>query len=495
MAQAQTVHTDELDRLNEWRRYQSTLSLVLWGAVEELLPGKRLRIDHSMSKGFYCTVEERLDAAAVRKIEARMKELIAADHPIQQADFPIKKAINLFENLNQPDKVSLLRNIRKQRVTIYSLEDHYDMYMVPPFDSAGQAPRFRLGNFPPGFILIFPLWQDLSTLPEFTPQPRLARIFSEYMDWVRILGIGDVGPLNHAIKTGSGPQIMKIVEALHEKKIANIADRIVKSKRKVILIAGPSSAGKTTFTKRLAIQLIVNGLMPLVISTDDYFHPHSKTPRDALGRLDFEAIEGVDIALLNDHILKILKGQEIQVPKFNFHTGRRLKGNKTGTRQHHVTLLEGIHCLNDALTPRVPGDLKFKIYVSALTQLNVDDHNRISTTDTRMIRRLVRDTHFRGYRVEKVLRLWGRVRSGEEKNIYPFQEEADEMFNSALIYEPAVLKRYCVPIIKRVKKGTPEHAEANRILDFLQLFNDLEDRDVPSNSILREFIGGSSFLY
>lgn len=494
-ALVRTGHTDELAKLNEWRRYQSTLSLVLCAAAEKLFPRRRLRIDHSMSRGFYCTLEQRLKADAVRKIEALMRKFVAEDLPIQQAVFPIKKALNLFDNLNQPDKVSLLKNIRKQNVTVYSLKDHYDMYTVPPFDSTGQAPLFYLRNFPPGFILVFPLWQDLSALPEFAPQPRLARIFNEYVDWVRILGIGDVGPLNHAIKTGSGPQIVKIVEALHEKKIANIADHIVKSKRKLVLIAGPSSAGKTTFTKRLAIQLIVNGSMPLCISTDDYFHPHSKTPRDALGRLDFETIEGVDIPLLNDHLLKILKGEEIQIPKFNFITGRRLKGRRIGTLDHHITLLEGIHCLNNQLTHRVSEGLKFKIYVSALTQLNIDDHNRISTTDTRMIRRLVRDTHFRGYRVEKVLRLWGRVRSGEENNIYPFQEQADEMFNSALIYEPAVLKRYCVPIIKRVKKGTPEHAEASRLLDFLQLFYDLADRDVPSNSILREFIGGSSFMY
>lgn len=495
MNHPQNGPADDLRRLNEWRRYQSTLSLVLCSAVATLYPKRRLRIDHSMSKGFYCTVEPKLDAQAVKKIEARMQKIIGEDLPIQQADFPVTKAIDLFENMGQSDKVNLLKNTRKQRVTVYSLQDHYDMYAVAPLDSTGQAPLFALRSFPPGFILIFPAWQDRSRLPEFTPQPRLARIFNEYTDWVRILGINDVGPLNHAIKTGGGPQIIKIVEALHEKKIANIADRIVRSGRRIVLIAGPSSAGKTTFTKRLAIQLIVNGLMPLVISTDDYFYPHSRTPRDESGALDFETIGGVDIPLLNEHLLRILDGQAIETPKFNFVTGRRVKGTKIDAARHDITLLEGIHSLNDALTCKVDPGLKFKIYVSALTQLNIDDHNRISTTDTRMIRRVVRDTYFRGYHVEKVLRLWTRVRRGEEKNVYPFQEQADEMFNSALIYEPAVLNRYCVPILKRVRKSTPEYAEAIRLHDFLGLFYDLQDRDVPSNSILREFIGGSSFRY
>jgi len=448
-----------------------------------------------MSKGFYCTLDHKLNAEDVKKIETQMKTLIEENLPIQRASFPKKKAIYLFKNLDQPDKVMLLKNIRRQNVTLYSLLDLYDMYAIPPFDTTNEAPHFYLNNFPPGFIMVVPTWQDLSKLPEFLPQPKLARIFNEYVEWAKILGIRHVGPLNQAIKKGDGSEIIKIVEALHEKKIAYIADRIVQENSKVVLIAGPSSAGKTTFTKRLAIQLIVNGVKPLVISTDDYFYPHSKTPKDTLGRLDFETIEAVDVRLLNDHLLKIIKGQEIQMPKFNFQTGRRNKGKKIPALSGGIVLLEGIHCLNDALTHKIPKSIKFKIYISALTQLNIDDHNRISTTDTRMIRRIARDTYFRGYRVQEVLRIWGSVRRGEEKNIYPFQEEADEMFNSALIYEPAVLKRFCAPILKRTRKTSPEFEEAKRMLDFLNLFYDLSDRDVPSNSILREFIGGSSFLY
>ena len=495
MASKKEYPLTDLDRLNEWRRYQSTISLILCTAVKKLFPKCRVRIEHSMSKGFYCTIGKKLTSTEVRKIETRMKRLIDENIPIQRASFPKNKAIFLFRNLNQLDKVTLLKNIRRKKVTLHSLLDHYDMYAIPPFDTTRETPLFYLKNFPPGFVMVGPTWQDLSRLPEYLPQPRLARIFNEYVEWAKILGIADVGMLNRAINEGKGSEIIKIVEALQEKKIAYIADRIVKEKSRIILVAGPSSAGKTTFTKRLAIQLIVNGIKPLVISTDDYFHPHSKTPRDASGNLDFETIEAVDIPLLNDHLLQIIKGKEVQTPKFNFMTGRRNKGRKTSVARDGVVLLEGIHCLNNALTHKVPARLKFKIYISALTQLNIDDHNRISTTDTRMIRRIARDTYFRGYRVQEVLRIWGAVRRGEEKNIYPFQEEADEMFNSALIYEPAVLKRLCMPILKRIRKTTREYEEARRILRFLSLFFDLPNHDVPSNSILREFIGGSSFVY
>lgn len=495
MSPKQQTEKTDLDRLNEWRRYQSTLSLILCTAVRKLFPKSRVRIEHSMSKGFYCTIGKRLTNSDLKKIETRMKRLIDENLPIQRANFPKNKAIFLFKNLGQPDKVMLLKNIRRQKVTLYSLLDLYDMYAIPPFDTTRETPLFYLKNFPPGFVMVAPTWQDLLKLPEFLPQPKLARIFNEYVEWAKILRIDQVGPLNRAIKGGAGSEIIKIVEALHEKKIAFIADRIVGEESKIILVAGPSSAGKTTFTKRLAIQLIVNGVKPLVISTDDYFHPHGKTPKDVSGNLDFETINAVDVPLLNDHLLRIIKGKEVQMPRFNFLTGRRNKGRQISMTKDGVVLLEGIHCLNNALTSKVPERLKFKIYISALTQLNIDNHNRISTTDTRMIRRIARDTYFRGYRVQEVLRIWGSVRRGEEKNIYPFQEETDEMFNSALIYEPAVLKRFCTPILKRIKKASPEYNEAKRILHFLSLFYDLTDHDVPSNSILREFIGGSSFVY
>lgn len=486
---------EDLKKLNLWRRYQSTLLFILFVAVKKLLPRARLRIEHSMSKGFYCLLNRKLSQRHVKRIEKEMKRIIEKDLPINKALYTKQKALKLFKKVGSSDKIIFLKNIRKQKITIYSLFDTHDIYSMSPLESTGKTILFYLKKFPPGFIMVFPIWQDLSELPEYVPQPRLARIFNEHEEWARILGINDVGQLNYAIKKKNGPEIVKISEALHEKKIVYIADRIVKERKKIILIAGPSSAGKTTFTKRLAIQLLVNGIRPLIISADDYFLPHSQTPRDEHGSLDFESINAVDIPMLNQHLLKIIKGKKVNMPKFNFHTGRRNRGKVVLLPKNGVILLEGIHCLNEDFTYKIPKSIKFKIYISALTQLNIDDHNRISTTDTRTLRRIVRDTHFRGYKIREVLQHWGSVRNGEEKNIYPYQEEADEMFNSALIYEPAVIRKFCLPIIKRIKKEHPEYGEAKRLVDFLNLFYELNERDVPSNSILREFIGGSSFVY
>ncbi len=468
---------------------------MLYVALQKSFPKSRLRIEHSMSKGFYFRINRKLSHADLMKIEKTMNRMVEKDISIKKMNYPKYKALKLFKRIGLKDKVMLLENIRKKRIPVYSLLNFYDMYAIPPLDSTGQINLFYLEMFPPGFILMFPVWQNLTHLPKYVPQPKLTRIFNEYGEWARILGIDNVGQLNSRIRNGEGPEIIKICEALHEKKIVYIADRILKEKKKIILIAGPSSAGKTTFTKRLAIQLRVNGMKPLIISADNYFLPHSKTPKDKSGRLDFESIDAVDIPLLNKHLFGIIQGKKITLPKFNFLTGRRNDGPRVLLPRDGIILLEGIHCLNEDFTYKIPKPIKFKIYISALTHLNIDDHNRISTTDTRMLRRIVRDTYFRGHKIKAILRHWGSVRNGEEKNIYPFQEEADEMFNSALIYEPAVLKKFCLPIIKRIQKGSPEFIEAERLHDFFSLFYELGGRDVPSNSILREFIGGSSFVY
>jgi uridine kinase len=486
---------DDLHKLNVWRRYQSTLAFILYVATKKLFPASRLRIDHSIGSGLYCVLGRKLTRDDLRGIDAEMRKIIEENIPIQRTVRSRSEAIRLFQCFNLNDKITLLKNICIKNITLYTLLDFYDIYAVPPFKSTGQAPLFYLKNFPPGFVIVCPTWHDLSKLPTFIPQPRLAKIFNEYGEWVRILGISDLGELNYTIKHGAGSEVVKVSEALHEKKIVYIADRITREHKRLVLIAGPSSAGKTTFTKRLAIQLLVNGLSPLIISVDNYFLPHSKTPKDKYGRLDFESIRAVDIPLLNRDLLKIIEGKRVVVPKFNFLTGRRNRGNTVSLPEDGIVLLEGIHSLNEKLTYKVPKLLKFKIYISALTQLNIDDHNRISTTDTRMMRRIVRDTHFRGYKVHGVLNHWTSVRVGEERNIYPFQNEADEMFNSALVYEPSVLKKFCEPLLKRVKEKNGEYEEAQRLLDFFKLFYELDKRDVPSNSILREFIGGSSFVY
>lgn len=485
----------DLTKLNLWRRYQSTLSFILFVAVQKVLPRARLRIEHSLTKGLYFFINRKLSHSAMLDIEREMKRLIEKDVPITNKTMTKERAFRLFKKAGSRDKIIFLENTRKKRITVYSLCNVKDMYVMPPFASTGAAHLFSLETYPPGYVLFFPAWQDLSRLPECRPQSKLARIFNEYEEWARILGINDIGQLNYSIQTGMGSEIVKITEALHEKKIVYISDRIVRGKKKLILIAGPSSAGKTTFTKRLAIQLYVNGLAPLIIEADDYFLPHSRTPRDEYGRLDFESIDAVDLPLLNRHLVKILKGKKVTVPSYNFRTGRRNKGTEVRLSTNGVILMEGIHCLNEVFTKKIPKSLKLKIYISALTQLNIDDHNRISTTDTRMLRRIVRDTQFRGFDVRTILNRWSSVRNGEEKNIYPFQEEADEMFNSALVYEPAVLRNICLSIVKRVKKREPEYEEAKRLVDFLSLFYALGERDVPSNSILREFIGGSSFVY
>ncbi|MCX7995070.1 MAG: nucleoside kinase [candidate division WOR-3 bacterium] len=486
---------EEINCLNQWRRYQSTLSFILYVAIKKLFPESQLRIEHSISHGFYCLLNRKLTDKDLMAIDLKMREIIRANLPIERFSLPRAKAIRLFERYHQKDKVKLLKNVNIEKINIYKFDGFFGIYPNPPFERTGMVDKFYLTNFPPGFIIVFPNWQNLDSLPPYIPQPKLARIFNEYLNWVQILGITDVADLNRAIKNGQGSDIIRVAEALHEKKIVYIADRITSDKKKVVLIAGPSSAGKTTFTKRLAVQLMVNGFRPVLISTDDYFLPHSKTPRDKFGRLDFESIQAVDISLLNKHLLAIIRGEEVRLPKFNFIKRNREKGKIVKLPKNGIVMVEGIHCLNEELTPLIPKNIKFKIYISALTQLNIDDQNRISTTDTRMMRRIVRDTHYRGYTVQGVLTQWGRVRAGEEQNIYPFQEEADEMFNSALIYESAVLKKYCVPLLKKIEKNDPFYYETKRLLDYFALFFDLNDRDVPSNSILREFIGGSSFVY
>ncbi|MBN2620201.1 nucleoside kinase [candidate division WOR-3 bacterium] len=485
----------DLKELDLWRRYQSTLSFILFAAIKKIFPARTVRIEHSISKGFYCLITPRLSVTQLRRLKKKMTDMIEQNIPITTKRHSKESAIELFRRLQRDDRVALLATTRIQSIPIYTLQDINDTYLIPPFESTGSVNAFDLRFFRKGIILRFPTWRDLSRLPSYEPQTKLARIFNEYEDWGRILGITDISDLNKAVISGKGNEIIKITEALHERKIVYISDTCLKEKKRLLLIAGPSSAGKTTTTKRLAIQLLVNGIRPLIISADDYFLPHSRTPRDEFGRMDFESINAVDIELLNHDLRALMKGEPVTMPMFNFVTGRRNKGNTVRLPRQGVILLEGIHCLNQDLTPRIPRDEKFKIYVSALTQLNIDDHNRVSTTDTRMLRRIVRDTHFRGYNVKSVLHHLACIRAGEEKNIYPYQEEADEMFNSALVYEPAVMKRYVLPIARRIKKNDAEYTEIRHYVNFLMLFRDLDARDVPSNSILREFIGSSSFRY
>lgn len=482
------------------RIYSRSLCLVMLRAATELYPNCKVKIEHSLSKGFYgeidCGNNKPFTEAELNNITARMSEIIKADEPICKKTVPLQEAIALFEKTGRPDKVKLLKYRTKTEVNLYYCGNYIDYfygYMVP---STGYLDKFELRYYYPGFILRFPSKEHPLAVPPFVEQRKLARIFYEFDKWGKILEIADVGSLNEAIAAGNGGHLIRIAEALHEKKIAQIADQITQDRERirVILIAGPSSSGKTTFAQRLSVQLTVNGLRPVSISIDDYFVNRDNTPLGPDGLPDYECLEAIDTELFNQHLAALIQGMPIKVPRYNFQKGmREERAESIQITAEQPIIIEGIHGLNDKLTQSIPKDNKFKIYISALTQLNIDDHNRIPTTDNRIIRRIVRDNQFRGHDALKTIGLWPMVRRGEEQHIFPFQEEADVMFNSALIYELAVLKQYAEPLLNKITPDYPEYPEAKRLLKFLGYFLPLDDTEVPLNSILREFIGSSCF--
>lgn len=481
------------------RIYQRSLSFIFIRACMELFSGCRVSVEHSLSKGLYCEVhyKRQIDETDIQRIEDRMKEIVEEDVPLTKSRIPVDEAIDIFREYGQMGKVNLMKYREKPYINIYQcgwLKNYFYGYMVP---STGYMKKFKLKFYSPGIIIQLPTKEANGQIPNFEEQPKLFKVFRETEKWGEILEIDHVATLNDLIVTRKEGEFIRIAEALHEKKIAQIADTITEhiDEKKLILIAGPSSSGKTTFSKRLEIQLKVNGLKPVSISLDDYFVNREDTPLDDKGEFDFEALNAIDLELFNRDLERILAGEEVEIPTFNFHLGKReYRGNKIKINKDQPLILEGIHCLNDKLTESIPRNKKFKIYISALTQLNIDEHNRIPTTDTRLIRRLVRDSKFRSNDANRTLSLWQSVRRGEEKNIFPFQEEADVMFNSALFYELSVLKKYAEPLLRQVDTTSPYHAEAKRLLKFLNYFVNLEkEEDVPKTSILREFIDGGSF--
>ncbi|VBB08704.1 phosphoribulokinase/uridine kinase [Lucifera butyrica] len=478
--------------------YQRSLCFVMITAVCELFPSGEVTVEHSLDKGLYCELYlgRKVTAEDVRHIEQRVKEIVAEKRPLVRKVLPIQEAIELFEATGRERKVKLLRRLNRDKVSIYYCGDVCDYFYGNMVPHAGYLPIFELSYYPPGFILRFPTKENVHSLPPFKDQPKLAQIFSEAEQWGEILDCGYVGNLNEHIEKNNIKDLIRVAEALHEKKLAQIADFISEHRKtaRLILVSGPSSSGKTTFAQRLRIQLRVNGMRPVPISLDDYFVNREYTPRDETGAFDFEAIEAIDLKLFNEHITRLLSGEPVELPSFNFATGQReYRGNVIQIDKEQPLIIEGIHGLNERLTQSVSRDYKVKIYVSALTQLSIDRHNRIPTTDARLIRRIVRDNQFRGYDALRTLFLWPSVRRGEEKNIFPFQEEADMMFNSALIYELAVLKKYAQPLLEKIGSDRPEYAEARRMLNFLEYFMCADDSEVPPNSILREFIGQSCF--
>ncbi len=479
--------------------YIRSLQFVLIKAVSEVFPNSKVTIEHSLSKGLFGEIEKKppLVIDDIYDIKKKMDEIIGADMPIIRKKLQREEAINLFKEAGMEDKVSLLSTVNQDRVTIYSLGDTCDYFYGPMIYSTGQLKYFDLISYELGFILRFPTNEEPTKIPRFESHKKLAKIFCEAEKWGNILNVTHVGALNEKIEKEESEivTLIRVAEALHEKKIAYIADEINKNRSiKLITISGPSSSGKTTFCKRLDIQLRVNGLVPIQISLDDYFVNREDTPRDEFGELDFESINALDLELFNEHLLLLMDGKEVELPTFNFMTGKReWNGQKVKLPKDGVIIIEGIHGLNNMLTQSIEDEHKFKIYISPLTEINIDDHNRISTTDVRMIRRIVRDHLSRGYDVEYTLKMWPSIKRGENKYIYPFQEEADVMFNTALIYELAVLKKYAIAELIKVQPESPVYNEAVRLLEFLQMFKEIDKHYVPSNSLMREFIGGSCF--
>lgn len=489
---------DFIDMNNEdgVRIYRRSLHFILIKAVHDLFPERKVVIHHSISKGIYCEVigDKELDEEEVKLIEGRMKEISAQKLPFIKKVIPIEDAKKIFMSSGRQDRFHAIEHRGKPYVTLYScdgLDDYFYGYMAP---DTGYVNVFSLRFYKPGLILLFPEKAKPGLLTEFTEQKKLFSIFHEYTRWGEILGVENVGALNDMIKAGQVCDLIRVSEALQEKKIAQIADMIADSQKRIVLISGPSSSGKTTFAHRLSIQLRVNGLKPVTISLDDYFVNRDQTPRDENGDLDFEALEAIDIKLFNRHLTELTDGLEVEVPVFNFPKGcREAVGKKLKIDDDSILVIEGIHGLNEKLTSEISRDRKFKIYVSALTSMNIDDHNRIPTTDTRIIRRIVRDYQFRGSSAASTIKRWPSVRRGEERNIFPFQESADIMFNSSLTFELSVLKTYAEPLLSEIGNTSPEYSEARRLTEFLSYFLPIDAREVPTNSIIREFIGGSCF--
>lgn len=487
---------------NGWRIYRSTACFLLAKVVKELFPEARLTIEHSMGTGFFCSFEqggqEGIHLEQLDRIRERLKAVIESNAPIERRKVVYASAVRHFEEKNQPDKAYLLKYRNPPKVVVYTCEGYTDLAHGPLAHSSGAITHVDLIHVAPGFVIQFPDRGVPPKIPALRPQPALFQVFQEHKKWGRILGVNTVGRLNEIIATKNCADFIHTAEALHEKKIAKIADKVKEERQRIkfILIAGPSSSGKTTFAKRLSVQLRVNGLSPVAISVDNYFVDRDRTPRDEKGEFDFEHIEAIDLELFNQHLADLIAGQQINLPRFNFEEGRKeFPGDHLQLKGDQVVILEGIHCLNPRLTAAIDANNKFKIYISALTQLNLDSHNRVATTDNRLVRRLVRDNQFRGHSALTTMKMWPSVRRGEKTWIFPFQEEADIAFNSALDYELAVLKPFAEPLLAEVKPDDPQYAEARRLQEFLGSFLGIAYDLVPPTSILREFIGKSSFRY
>lgn len=480
------------------RTYTRGLLFIMAKAFNELYPQIQLTVNYQLSSSMFCEIENSIvTEEMIQNVRNRMQEIIDNNLEIKKVQMTKEEARKFIEKENTGIGQIQLENKQKDEVSFYFCENYYNyFYGVMPI-STGYINLYDIMKYQTGFLIRYPSKKEPNIIKPYQEGKKLLATLKEYEDIYKLLEISTLDQINKKIRDGEAKEIILLSEALHEKKIANIADQIIKDRNKrVILIAGPSSSGKTTFAKRLGIQLRLNGLKPKTISVDNYFVERDETPIDEFGNYNFEALNAVDLKLLNTHLVKLLNGEEIDMPTFNFKEGYKYyTGQKMKLEDDEILVMEGIHCLNDELTPAIEKDKKFKIYISALTVLNIDYYNRISTTDTRVIRRTVRDSQFRGYDALKTLSSWYSISAGEEKNIFPYQEEADVMFNTSIIYEINALRNYALPLFEKIGKDNKEYAEAKRLCEFLKYFEPISIEDIPKNSLIQEFLGNSIFEY
>lgn len=480
------------------RIYRRTLSFILVLAIEECFPGRGVSIEHAMPSGaFFCRMRDgsSLSETELQQVQQKMREIVAENNPIVRMNMPIETAREYFSQRGDDDKVRLLKIRQQEYLSVYELRGYIDYFFGYMAPATGYIQWFDLRSFGNGFVLRYPRRENLPELDPFVDSPKLAEVFRETGDWLRLIGVSDIGQLNQVTNGDRLREIVLVAEALHERNIARIAQSVAERHHegvRIVLIAGPSSSGKTTFSKRLAIQLMTYGLKPFTLEMDNYFVDRELTPRDENGEYDFETLAALNVQLLNKNLLALIAGEQVHLPKFDFVTGKGRPHRHVQITSEHIIILEGIHGMNPGLTPSIPPETTYRIYVSALTQLNIDRHNRIPTTDVRLIRRIVRDAHHRNYTAEDTLGRWPSVRRGEKRNIFPYQENADVMFNSSLVYELAALRPLVEPLLLRVNPDSPLRVEAHRLLSFLSWVPYMQSNLIPDNSLLREFIGESN---
>lgn len=494
----------DLRQSSGMRTYVRSLCFVLYKAVRTLFPKGILRVEHPVSKGYYCNLflDRPLKAEDVAAIKRQMERIIAENLPFERHECHTDEVIRLFNAQGLSDKVKLLETSGSLYSYYNSCGDTIDFYYGNLLPSTGYLWLWDILPYDEGILLRIPNKEQPDRLEEIIKQEKMLEVFKEHLHWNQLMGLNNVGDFNHLCLQGHATDLINLNEALQERKIARIAEAIASRSAdgsggvKLVLISGPSSSGKTTFSKRLSIQLMTCGLRPYPISLDNYFVNREETPLDAQGNYDYESLYALDLKLFNDQLQALLRGEEVELPTFNFTTGRKeYKGERLRIDQNTILVLEGIHALNPELTPDIPDGKKFKVYVSALTTISLDNHNWIPTTDNRLLRRIIRDYKYRNYSAQQTISRWPSVRAGEDKWIFPYQENADMMFNSAMLYELAVLRSHAEPILSSVSQNCPEYAEAYRLLKFIRYFTPVQDKEIPPTSLLREFLGGSSFKY